>query len=106
MLGCYLVSVQFAEMPPAASNGDPLSLKERGNDAFKRGEMEEALRLYTEAIQIADKGQVTDTEAQFYHVPTNNIGTTRATPMAMSLVVISDGVQNLGCSKASFFPLF
>lgn len=45
-------------MSPAAANGEPASLKELGNDAFKRGDLEEALKLYSQAIEVSDKSQV------------------------------------------------
>ena len=35
--------------------GDPLRLKEEGNDAFKAGNYDEALAKYTEAIQLTDQ---------------------------------------------------
>ncbi len=37
-----------------SSTMDPLSLKESGNEAFKRGDLDEALKFYTEAISLSD----------------------------------------------------
>lgn len=45
---------------PTPDKENPLSLKESGNAAFKDGNLDEALALYTQALQLTPKDQASD----------------------------------------------